>query len=310
MRALAAWIMQGRLQAVLVVSLATVAAFLLPPLTSPLSYLGSAAIALVTLRRGGREGFAVLALALVAVTLAGQLAAGVGLWMAVTGALFWLPVWAAAWVLRASVSWPLTLVGLTAAGLGILAVLYLALGDPAEAWLHLLQRWMAGLPAESRTAALERVVQLMARWMSVLLVAAFETGVLLSLFLGRGWQAMLYNPGGLAREFERLRLGRSAALATLGMGALAALTRGGFAAWARDATLLLGLAWAVQGLAVVHAIRRRRGLHRGWLVLLYVLVLVAEPHAAFVLALLGWSDSWIDFRNRGVRRPGGDSEER
>ena len=66
MRSLATFIMAGRLRAMLVASAATLLSFLLPPVTAPLGYLGSAAVMLVTLRQGPLEGLVVLAGAAVA----------------------------------------------------------------------------------------------------------------------------------------------------------------------------------------------------------------------------------------------------
>lgn len=309
-RALAGWIMRGRLQAVTVAVVGTLAAFLLPPLTSPLSYLGSGAIGLVTLRRGAWEGLTVLGLGLALLGVVGQLAAGVGAVTVVSGGLFWLPVWGAALVLRTTVSWAATLTALVAAGLGMLAAFHLALGDPAAWWQQTLGRLLAEMPASSQSELLGRALEALSRWMTALLASAFLVGVVLSLLLARAWQAMLYNPGGLAREFEQLRLGRGMALAMPALALLAMTGEGALARWAADATLIVGLAWLVQGLAVIHAVRRVRGLHRGWLVLVYGLLLFVEPHAALVIAVLGWLDGWMDFRNRVLRRSGGGHDER
>ena len=63
MKALADFIVSGRLQALLVAAASGVLAFLAPPWSTLLVYLGAACIALVTLRIGPSKGLQVLALA-------------------------------------------------------------------------------------------------------------------------------------------------------------------------------------------------------------------------------------------------------
>ena len=60
MRALAGFIVASPLQSVLVIALFTVLSFLAPPLTSILSYGGTAALALYSLHAGARSGVIVL----------------------------------------------------------------------------------------------------------------------------------------------------------------------------------------------------------------------------------------------------------
>ena len=130
MGGLAAYVMRGRMQAILVTAVAAVSALMLPPL----SYLSGGAVALVTLRRGGREGVAVIlgaALAAIAVVLplTGSVAPGV----AYIGAL-WLPVWLLSITLRRTVSLPLALLMAGAIGAAVVVVTYGLLPDPTAWW--------------------------------------------------------------------------------------------------------------------------------------------------------------------------------
>ena len=149
----------------------------------------------------------------------------------------------------------------------------------------------------------------MARWMTALSVAALVFGVLLSLLLARAWQAGLYNPGGFGAEFRALRLGKRFALAALLIAALAAVPQiGAAAAVAADTLFTLLLVYLLQGLALAHALVRRLQAQRGWLIGLYVLLLVAAPQVMPLLALLGWVDAWVDVRNRVPGRDGSGSD--
>jgi multisubunit Na+/H+ antiporter MnhG subunit len=55
------------------------------------------------------------------------------------------------------------------------------------------------------------------------------------------------------------------------------------------------------GLAIVHGIVARRQASRGWLVLLYLLLLLVPltaPYVAMLLALAGFTDGWVRYRER------------
>jgi uncharacterized protein YybS (DUF2232 family) len=65
-----------------------------------------------------------------------------------------------------------------------------------------------------------------------------------------------------------------------------------------DAAVVLLVVYILQGLAVVHAVVHSRQVHRGWLIGLYMVLLMAAPEMMPVLALLGWMDAWIDVRAR------------
>jgi hypothetical protein len=143
----------------------------------------------------------------------------------------------------------------------------------------------------------------LARWMTALMVAALVFGVLLSLLLARAWQAGLYNPGGFGAEFRTLALGRRFALAALLIGALAALPQlGAVATLAAEMLLTLLLVYLLQGLALVHALVRSLHAQRGWLIGVYVLLVLAAAQVLPLLALLGWMDAWIDVRGRFAGR--------
>ncbi|MFN2308466.1 MAG: DUF2232 domain-containing protein [Gammaproteobacteria bacterium] len=294
---LAGFVMGARWRAISVAAATAAAALLLPPLTSPLAYLGAAVVALVTLRLGAWEGLMVLAAAAVALALLGQLAGGLALPMALSALVLWLPVWGLGAILRLSRSLALALQA--AAGLGVALVLlaHLWLGDPAAWWAPRIEAMLAPLLA-TQDLDIGAYLPELARWMTALSVAALVLGVLLSLLLARAWQAALYNPGGFGDEFRGLRLGRGFALAGLAVIVLAQLPVAGLATLAADAVPTLLVVYLLQGLALAHAAARHKQAHRGWLIGLYLLLLFAAPQVVSLVALLGWLDTWIDVRAR------------
>ena len=91
MKALADFIVSGRFQAFLVAALSGILAFLAPPWSTLLVYLGAASIALVTLRISPSKGLQVLVVATLLTGLFYQLAGVSAAAIAITLLMMWLP---------------------------------------------------------------------------------------------------------------------------------------------------------------------------------------------------------------------------
>lgn len=284
MRALAALIMRGRLPAAGVLGLTTLVPFL--------GWVGTAALALVTLRRGPAEGLLVAGLgaALAAVLMAGALGTPAPLLVLV--AQFWLPALVLALVLRATVSLGRTLEAASVLAGALVVATHLLLDAPAEFWSRVLMAVMESLYGQPPGPELQAVIEgsvapaMTGIWaMNLLLVA------LASLLLARWWQALLYNPGGFGEEFRALRL--SPWLAGLNL----AVAIGSLAVplgMLPDLTTAMGAVFAMQALAVAHWLTHRRRLGRAWLVVIYLLA----PFLLRLLALVGMVDVFLDLRRR------------
>jgi hypothetical protein len=308
MRALAGFIMGGRMQAVLVAAGFAVLGLMLPPV----GYLSGAAVGLVTLRKGGAEGLlvaagAVAGSAVLVLLVLGSPAPALGFALGL-----WLPLWALALVWRATVSLPLTIQA--AAGLSALFVvlMHLILPDPAVWWRSLLETLrpvmeQAGMLGEGPEVdvALERV----AGMMTGVVGAALVLSLMISLLIARWWQAVLYNPGGFGAEFRSLRLDRRFGLALLAAFGLSVFVPGALGALAGDLAIVAMVAFVFQGLALIHGSVAAVQAHRAWLIGVYVMIVLAPPQAALVLAAMGFADTWFDFRARmaGAGGPGGGS---
>ncbi len=294
MRGLASFIMRGRLQAVLIIALAAI----LPVL----NIFSGAALALVTLRKGSREGMLNLLIAtcltvILAVLLFGSTRPAIGLL-----GTFWLPLWLLSGVLRHTIALAAALQ--LALLLALLALLggMLAIGDIAAWGRPLLEHLLEPLLQQLQLDGLQRtaIETMLAPFSLGLFIANSLLSVLLSLLLGRWWQALLFNPGGFGAEFRELRLGQQLAL-------LAALVFAGvlLLRWPLLANLtpLLLVIYALQGIALAHAIINRARLARGWLVGFYLLLLLL-PQTLFLVCLLSVIDAWADFRVR-IKSPAG-----
>jgi len=297
MQGLAAFAMSARWRAIVVATLSAASAWLLPPLTSPLVYLGGAVIGLVTLRLGALQGLSVVGAGGAALAIVGAVGSGFALPMVIGAWVLWLPAWALGVLLRSSRSLALCLQGAAAFGLLLLIVAYAWLGQPTAWWATRLDV-LLGPAFAAQGLDTAQYFPALARWMTALSVAALMFGALMSLLLARAWQAGLYNPGGFGTEFRSLRLGKGFAVVSFVTVMIATVTSGSVAELSADAVVVLLVVYLLQGLALVHAVVHNRRAHRGWLIGLYVVLLMAALQVMPLLALLGWMDAWIDFRTR------------
>lgn len=296
LRGLASFAMKGRWQAALTASILAVAAMLVPPV----NYLASGVIALATLRTGPREGARVLAAALVVFAIAAAVLFK-QIWL--TAILFlsaWLPVYLVTLVLGYTRS--LAKAMITAAIIGLLGVLlmHLFLADPAAWWQQTLAPFMQLLTEQDgwqlNDAETEQMFVNLAGIMTGLLAAAMSFNIIVALLIGRAWQASLYDAGAFGREFTRIVLGKPLAIVA------AVLMLVSVTPWADslpilvDSFTVLLVLFAFQGVAVVHAIVRERQKSTAWLVAMYALLVIMLPQMATLLATLGITEQWFNFR--------------
>jgi hypothetical protein len=210
------------------------------------------------------------------------------------GLQLWLPlVLLAAW-LRYSVSLPRTLE--LAAGLTALAVVafYAMVPNPTDYWTTVfghLRQLMGGAQVDPQ--AWQALVDSFAPVMTGLWGVNLLGVVVISLVLGRWWQALLYNPGGFRQEFHGLRLETwyaAVALVLLGGGAMVG------PGLLYDLALVVTSVFTLQALAVAHNIVARRGWSSGWLVGVYLVL----PLALRAVAIVGIIDVFVDLRRRAA----------
>lgn len=280
MRGLAEFIMRGRTQALLVVCLSAGTVFFF--------WVGAAAVALVTLRKGIGEGLQIL--------LWGLLPALAVLYLgnefAPLAAL--LGCFVAAVVLRSTVSWPASLLAATLCGTATGLVLLFFASDfiamIKQIVDELFAQWQSQMAAEGQTLQLtapsaEFIVGVFA------LVNALT--VVICLVLARYWQALLYNPGGFREEMHGVRLPVSWALILM-LASIACLAQGSsWLPWA----YLAAVPCLVAGICLVHGVVGIKQWKSHWLVLFYSLLLLINPVKELII-LAGVADSWMNFRQR------------
>lgn len=281
MRGLAEYVMSGRMQA------ATVA--VLFGLIPGFSLVSGAVVALVILRRGLQDGSQVLLWALLPAGLQWMLGDPTPVFVLVG-------VVVASEVLRKTQSWQLTTVLLALAGVALQASLPLQ-----QDYLAHSQEVMDTLVANGLQLSIEVDGEVVSATSEQLVAAMLQfyggyqmLMMLGCMLLGRYWQALLYNPGGFRQEFHGLRfdwrlMATLFALVVLGIYGVSPLN---------DWLMMFCMIPILNGLAVVHSVVAQRQMGTTWLVLAYLLLMIAAP--AFVL--LGFADSVIDIRKR-IARP-------
>jgi hypothetical protein len=271
-----------------------------------LTYISSAALALVTLRQGLNAGLIILvgSSAIFGAftyffTSLGQVPTALFGFVTLLGM-----VWVLAAVLRYTLSLAKTLQ--VAGGFGFIFVLIVyATTDPAPMWQQVTMQFFAPVleqaDEQSRSVLEEQIVEA-----SKYLTGLFAAGIILNcaicLFLGRWWQALLYNPGGFQQEFHNLRLHNAFAIFTAVVGGISFLPAGVVSAIAGEFFSVALLLFYVQALAVAHASVHMRKMSVGWLVGIYIL----SPILLKLFGVVGLIDTWANIRGK-VRKSIGKS---
>jgi hypothetical protein len=294
MISLARFILKGYSQAALVAASMAMLGLLLPPV----AWLSGAAVALVTLVKGHRSGLLVTAIAGIGTAVFAGLILSIPELAIYYVLLVWLPVVMVAVVLRQTVSLVLCLQLIAGVSLFGIVVLYLFFPDFGEIWRSSLNMMADELIANSNgtldTEQLQLIIDRIVRLLPGFFASSFMIGTMLSLYVARWWQAVIYNPGGFGKEFRAINLGKATAFIALAI----ALTASFISSDMFNAMLLVVFAlYLNQGMAVLHALFAGRQLNAVWLFIIYLLMFFI-PHIVVLLALAGLADTWIDFRRR------------
>ena len=263
----------------------------------PAAWISAAVIVLVTLVQGPQRGFVTTVLSLLGAALFAYLIFSAPQMAIVFVVLAWLPAWLVAMILRQTVSLALSLQVLTAISLLAVVVIYTFYPGFGEYWRQPLDQLVAQLANQSNEftpAELKQTENWIIHFLPGLFVSSIMFGTILSLFLGRWWQAVFYNPGGFAKEFQSLNLGKISALCAIAIILLAMLGKSVFMFALATVVFLL---YVMQALSLLHATIRIRQLNATWLFVVYVIMFFI-PHVLLLLILASFADPWLDIRQR------------
>jgi hypothetical protein len=292
-RAIAVWLTGHPWRAAIASAISGALAQALP---LPFLLMAGAIAVLVALRFDMRYALAMATTAGVAASWVVLSTAQPGGWLLVAiGPLFFGPV-LLGWLLRRTGSLNLVFQVLLLGMLALLTAVYLSLEDPVGMWRKQIEvAWTtAGLPIERDRS----LIEVWSRTMWGALGALSLCMIFGATLLGRWWQSLLDAPGKFGAEYQQLRLGRALGVATTVLFIVALLS---------ESPLIASLVWvaftalAFQGLAAAHRSKAVGRLDRGWLVAIYVLLIVLPVTSivVLILAIWGFADNWLrpDVRN-------------
>jgi len=290
---LARFILKGQSQAALVAATMAILGLAVPPA----AWISAAAIVLVTLVNGPKSGLITTALSLAGAALFAFLIFSAPQIAVIFVLLAWLPAWLVAAVLRQTVSLAYSLQILTVMSLLAVVMLYVLYPNMGELWrepLDVIVKQLAEQSTDFSLAELKQTEDWIIDFLPGLFASSLMFGTMLSLLLGRWWQAVFYNPGGFAKEFQSLNLGKVSALCASAIMLIAAIVDSVFAVAMVTVVLVL---YGMQALSLLHAAINIRQLNATWLFVVY-LIMFFVPHVLLLLILASFVDPWLNIRQR------------
>lgn len=290
---LAKFILKGQSQAALVAASMAILGLAVPPA----AWISAAAIVLVTLVNGPKSGLLTTALSLVGTAIFAFLIFSAPQVAVIFVLVAWLPAWLVATVLRQTVSLAYSLQILALMGLLAVVMLYVLYPNIGELWrepLDIMVKQLAEQSTDFSLAELKQAEDWIIEFLPGLFVSSIMFGTMLSLFLGRWWQAVFYNPGGFGKEFRSLNLGKVSALCAMALMLIVAVVDSVFTVALVTVVFVL---YGVQAMSLVHAAIKIRQINTAWLFLIY-LIMFFVPHVLLLLMLAGFADPWLNLRQR------------
>lgn len=281
------------------------AALFLVPLFMPLA---AALVAFATLLKGPREGvIAALAAALVVGGVSAIQSGAQGLALAMSAVLILGAVTYGAILVGRSGSLDFAFQAGTLV-FGALAAVFSALPAGREIAAQVAPQLAQAFGGGGSPEAAE-IGQMVAALLFGLALGGLLLSLFIALLLGRWLEGVVRPPPRAGLEFRGLKAGRLVTLVVSVVFIGAMFTQGG--GGLGNAAIVFVLAMTLQGFAVTHWLAARHELNRGWLVLVYALVLLPtplSPFAVMAMAATGYMDNWLGFRRPAGGPPaaGGD----
>ena len=287
MKALAEFILRGRLQALIV---ALIGSFF--PLIS------TSAVALVSLCKGPKEGTLLFLWVSLALVLLQQSGSENPLLTAVSIVSLGIMVLAAE-VHRVMASWQWTLLVIVVVAVISAQGFAILMGSSVTSLVATAQDLLNTVKSQGQDA--QTSIVLSESMLLGLVATILAIGSIMSLMLARWWQAGVQNPGGFQKEFHGFSIDAKIAVILIVILVVGQFFSQSAQIWVDIAALPLIIA----GIALVHFAVKLFGQGRQWLAFLYVgMIMVGKP-VTLLLVVLGLTDSLIDLRSRleGYKKP-------
>jgi len=285
-------------------------AFSLMPLLG--ASLGILVAALVTLRKGAFEGTLVLCATIAPYLLSYALSSPSSqpeMVMIATATIVAINVvtWLLALVLRRYGNWSFVIEVAILTGVLLIGVIHLMFPGIQDWWSLQLAAYLKktaslfqqlapeGVPPEEAMEA--TVIAGIKPYITGFVMASIIFNALLQLVIARGWQAVIFNPGGLRKELCQVRLGYVSAAVFVIVLALAYMSN----VFGLDMMPVMVTAFCAAGLSLIHFVLAPRQMGWFWLVLIYLGVMFIFPMGMVLFAIAGLLDSFFNLRLRFER---------
>ncbi len=302
MKALALYITRDAYKAILVISAFALLGLLGPPLTWIFSVASGAAMTLAAFVWQPRQSMQVVIGSALAIAVFSLLAAGTYTPAILFVVSLWLPVWLLVQVYKRTGSLVLALESGLYLAIAAVFLVYASVDDPAGIWIPLLQPFkemMTQIYPDLPAADIKQLIAVAAHHMTGAVTATVLAGLFICILLGRSWLALVDKAAPLAADFNVLRFDYVTALISIVLLGVAVMTDAPFAL---NASIVIGMAYVLPGLAVIHGIAAKAGLSNSWLLGLYILLVFAGQVMVPLLSVLGLIDTWADLRSRVKNR--------
>ena len=285
------------MEAIMVASSLALLSLVLPPV----SIVSSAAVALVTLRRGGYEGLYVLIASYVLAAILGLVIFGSFQFALLYGPLIWLIAMILREVKQLSIAVEITVLF----GVAGIVIFFIFVNDPAAMWGSILtqmtQPVLENSDVDFPVEKIKQNIQFFSHFMTGGVAAGSVYGLLFGLFLARWWQSVLYNPGGFREEYLSLKVRPKLAIASIVIAAIAWLMTGVLSEVCWNITILFVVLYTIVGTAILH-IAFSTMKTRFFMVPFLYLTLVFVPHMTIVVVIVGVIDTWLDLRSKFLNK--------
>ena len=279
MRALAEFILRGRIQAFALAILGSIF-----PLISP------ATIGLVSLTKGIKEGILIFLWVSLPLLLLQQMSPDNPLLMAVTIATLGIMV-VASTVHSLLASWQWSLVAIMVISTIVVIGFSLLMGAYVDALINAGQEMLSSI-AQQQAAEAKMVIS--EPLVLGLIATILLFGSVMSLMLARWWQSLLFNPGGFQEEFHSFTLDAKIAVLLILLVVMVLFLPAEYLLWA----YLVGSPLLFAGISLAHHATKQLNLGNQWLVFLYIGLIILGKPISLALVGIGLADSLIDLRSK------------
>lgn len=264
-----------------------------------LGWVSDVIVALVTLRKGAKEGGIILMWAILpSVIFALMGYPSVWFYNILGGSLI---VYAVALVLRRTSSWTLVLEIVAVLGVIAVALVHILVPDIlhriTQEILNFYNNYKGFLGADLEPAAIQQMAILFAKFAIGAQVVLLLVIDLFNVLIARWLQALLYHPKGFHVELQNIRVGLVSVIMLL------ISLVGACLGWplAIDILPVVLLPFTVAGISLAHDLVRLNHLSKFWLIGFYALLILLFIYFIGILVAFVLADYWLNFRGRFCR---------